>query len=46
MCIRDSYEIVPGFVLSLFAAWLVSRADRTPEESLAQHFKRIEKGLD
>jgi sodium/proline symporter len=42
----DLYEIVPGFILSLLAAWLVSRTDRGAGESLAQHFERIEKGLD
>jgi sodium/proline symporter len=41
----DLYEIVPGFLLSLSGAWLVSRLDPMPRETLAGDFERIKAGL-
>ena len=37
----DLYEIVPGFLLSLLAVWLISRSDQSAPETLALEFERI-----
>ena len=32
------YEIVPGFIVALLAAWAVSLNDKTPEENVLARF--------
>lgn len=34
------YEIIPGFVLSLFAIWAVSRLTPTPDNTVTAEFDR------
>ena len=35
------YEIVPGFVFSALAIWIVSWLDRAPEASILETFDKV-----
>ena len=44
--IFDLYEIVPGFLFSTIAIFVVSLATGAPEESVTDSFDEYEKALD
>jgi len=40
--IFDLYEIVPGFILSSFVIWLITRMDREPAAEIQEEFERVQ----
>jgi len=41
LCISGIYEIIPGFVLSLFTIWAVSRLTPAPDNTVTGEFDRV-----
>ncbi|WP_158599209.1 hypothetical protein [Methanohalophilus sp. RSK] len=43
--IFDLYEIVPGFILSSFVIWLITRMDKEPALEIQEEFDRVQQSV-